>query len=30
MGAVREVAVVILGISLLTFIALFGHVPRLR
>lgn len=30
MGAVREVAVVILGITFLTFIALFGHVPKLR
>lgn len=30
MGTVRDVAVVVLGISLLVFIALFGHVPGLR
>ncbi|CUS11564.1 unnamed protein product [Tuber aestivum] len=30
MGIVRQVGLVILGISFFTFIALFGHVPRLR
>ncbi|PWW78024.1 zf-DHHC-domain-containing protein [Tuber magnatum] len=30
MGIVRQVGLVILGISFFTFIALFGHVPKLR
>ncbi|KAL7273688.1 palmitoyltransferase swf1 [Rhizina undulata] len=30
MGVVRQISLVVLGISAITFIALFGHVPALR